>query len=222
MKIVTFGCRINTYESNLIRSFLKTKEDVIVVNTCAVTAEAERQCRQMIRKLARENPASKLIVTGCAVQLHPDVYAKMPEVSFVLGNREKLDSTFFETKEKVCVRAIDETPFEIPLIQELEGSVRAFLQIQQGCDHQCTFCIVRAVRGKSQSLLPEQVIQEAGFLSEKGFSEIVLTGIDLTSYAYGLAELIQNILKQAPGIKRIRLGSLDPAGVNDDLIRLCA
>ena len=220
MKIVTFGCRINTYESTLIRSFFDEGDNVIVINSCAVTAEAERQCRQTIRKLACENPKSKIVVTGCAVQLHPELYAEMPEVSLVLGNCEKLLKECYQKEKGQFVSDIRKTDFDIPLVRDFEGKSRAFIQVQQGCDNNCTFCVVRLVRGKNKGLLPETVIEEIRGLIQKGFSEIVLTGVDLTSYPYGLSDLTELILKEVPDLKRLRFGSLDPAGVDEKLIKL--
>lgn len=220
MKIVTFGCRINTYESTLIRSFFDEGEEVIVINSCAVTAEAERQCRQTIRKLAHENPKSKIVVTGCATQLHPELYGEMPEVSLVLGNREKLIKECYQKEKGKFVSDIRKSDFDIPLIRDFEGKSRAFIQVQQGCDNNCTFCVVRLVRGKNKGLLPDTVVEEIKDLTQKGFSEIVLTGVDLTSYPYGLSELTEQILNEVPMLKRLRFGSLDPAGVDEKLIKL--
>ncbi len=220
MKIVTFGCRINTYESELIKQWEPDLGDVIVVNTCAVTSEAERQCKQTIRRLHKENPNVPLIVTGCAVQLNPDVYEKMPEVSRILGNIEKTNKKAYLSCEKRLVGSVKDKMFEIPLVTNYENRVKAFIQIQQGCDHQCTFCIVNQVRGKNKGLIPEIIIKEIQSLVDKGFSEIVLTGIDVTSYPYGFSGLVERVLFEVRGLKRLRLGSLDPKGVDNQLIDL--
>lgn len=220
MKIVTFGCRINTYESELIKQWEPDLGDVIVVNTCAVTSEAERQCKQTIRRLHKENPNVPLIVTGCAVQLNPDVYEKMPEVSRILGNIEKTNKKAYLSCEKRLVGSVKDKVFEIPLVTNYENRVKAFIQIQQGCDHQCTFCIVNQVRGKNKGLIPEIIIKEIQSLVDKGFSEIVLTGIDVTSYPYGFSGLVERVLFEVRGLKRLRLGSLDPKGVDNQLIDL--
>lgn len=220
MKIVTFGCRINTYESELIKQWEPDLGDVIVVNTCAVTSEAERQCKQTIRRLHKENPNIPLIVTGCAVQLNPDVYEKMPEVSRILGNVEKTNKKAYLSCEKRLVGSVKDKMFEIPLVTNYENRVKAFIQIQQGCDHQCTFCIVNQVRGKNKGLIPEIIIKEIQSLVDKGFSEIVLTGIDVTSYPYGFSGLVERVLFEVRGLKRLRLGSLDPKGVDNQLIDL--
>ncbi len=211
---------MNTFESALMARLGKDLDDqTIVVNTCAVTAEAERQCRQSIRKLRRENPKATIIVAGCAVQIHPEVYTQMPEVDRVLGNHEKLDSECLHSEEKCCVGPIN-APFHLPIVHEFEGRNRAFLQIQQGCQHHCTFCVVRLARGPNQGLLPDQVIEQAQAFVRAGFQEIVLTGADVVSYPYGLVKISERLLTEVPEIKRLRFGSLDPAGLGDDFIEL--
>ena len=220
MKTITFGCRINTYESALINQIAGDLDNVIVVNTCAVTAEAERQCRQTIRKLRKENPDARIIVTGCAAQLHPEVYAQMPEVDRVIGNREKITREALIGDEKVLVGEVADAVFDIPIVTDFEGRTRAFIQVQQGCNHACTFCIVRQVRGRNKGILPEQVITQARTFVENGYSELVLTGIDVTSYPYGFSDLVERVVKEVSGLKRLRLGSVDPAGVDDRLIDL--
>lgn len=220
MKIITFGCRINTYESALISQIAGDLENVILVNTCAVTAEAERQCRQTIRKLRKENPSALVVVTGCAAQLHPEVYAAMPEVDRVLGNREKITREALTATEPVLVSDVKDASFDIPIVSDFEGRTRAFIQVQQGCNHACTFCVVRQVRGKNKGIPPEQVVEQARVFVEKGYSELVLTGIDVTSYPYGFSDLVEQVLKQVPEIKRLRFGSMDPAGIDDKLIGL--
>ena len=220
MKIITFGCRINTYESALINQIAGDLNDVIVINTCAVTGEAERQCRQTIRKLRKENPNDLIVVTGCAAQLHPEVYAQMPEVDRVIGNREKITREALISDEKVLVGQVTNENFDIPIVTDFEGRTRAFIQVQQGCDHACTFCVVRQVRGRNKGILPEQVIKQAQTFVEKGYSELVLTGIDVTSYPYGFSDLVEKVLKEVSGLKRLRFGSMDPAGIDDRLIGL--
>ena len=220
MKIITFGCRINTYESALISQIAGDLENVILVNTCAVTAEAERQCRQTIRKLRKENPSALVVVTGCAAQLHPEVYAAMPEVDRVIGNREKITREALTATEPVLVSDVKDASFDIPIVSDFEGRTRAFIQVQQGCNHACTFCVVRQVRGKNKGISPEQVVEQARVFVEKGYSELVLTGIDVTSYPYGFSDLVEQVLKQVPEIKRLRFGSMDPAGIDDKLIGL--
>ena len=220
MKIITFGCRINTYESALIKQIVGDLDNVIVFNTCAVTAEAERQCRQAIRKARKENPNAQIIVTGCAAQFNPDEFASMPEVDRVLGNREKITKEAFLSDEKVLVSDVKNATFDIPIVTEFEGRTRAFIQVQQGCNHACTFCVVRQVRGRNKGILPEQVIAQAQTFVDKGYSELVLTGVDVTSYPYGFSDLVENVINNVKGLKRLRFGSLDPAGVDDKLIEL--
>jgi len=221
MQIITFGCRLNTFETAVMKQLASDKlDDVILIHTCAVTAEAERQCRQAIRQTARKNPDKKIIVAGCAAQLHPEVFAQMPEVFRVLGNHEKLDIKALLGAERVQVGDLSDTPPDIPVIQNFEGRDRAFLQIQQGCNHTCTFCIVHTLRGPNTGLTPEQVIEQARVFVQKGFSEIVLTGVDVASYPYGLWAVTERLLREVPGLKRLRFGSLDPAAVGTDLLRL--
>lgn len=218
MKIVTFGCRMNAFESAVMARLGKDIPDnVIVVNTCAVTGEAERQCRQTIRKLKRENPNATLVVVGCAAQLNPEKYAEMPEVDRVLGNHEKLNHKVLLGVQKVAVGDI-EAPFDLPIVSDFEGRNRAFLQIQQGCDHKCTFCVVRFARGHNTGLPPEQVIAQAKEFAKQGFKEIVLTGADVTSYPYGLIEISKRILIEVPEIERLRYGSLDPAALTQEFV----
>ena len=224
MKILTFGCRLNTFESTLIHKIGADLDDVIIVNTCAVTGEAERQCRQAIRKAHREFPDMKIVVTGCGAQLHPEEYASMPEVTRVLGNREKLTREALYGTDELMVHNINQRPesWELPIVTDFEGRTRAFLQIQQGCDHACTFCIVRQARGHNTGLAPEKVIEQAQAFIENGFSEIVLTGVDITSYPDGFNTLVRRLLTEVSGLKRLRFGSVDPACVDDELIDLFA
>lgn len=222
MKIITFGCRINTYESALINQIAGDLDNIIVVNTCAVTGEAERQCRQTIRKLRKENPNDLIVVTGCAAQLHPEIYAEMPEVDRVIGNREKITREALMSKEKVLVGEVTNESFDIPIVTDFEGRTRAFIQVQQGCDHACTFCVVRQVRGRNKGIPAEQVVKQAQTFVDNGYSELVLTGIDVTSYPYGFSDLVEKVVKEVSGLKRLRFGSLDPAGVDDKLIDLFA
>ena len=223
MQIITFGCRLNTFETAVMKQLAGSNlDDVIIVHTCAVTAEAERQCRQAIRQAARKNPDKKIIVAGCAAQLHPEVFAQMPEVYRVLGNHEKLNPQTLMQGDKVAVGDLSEPAPDSPFIHDIEGRTRAFLQIQQGCDHACTFCIVHLLRGKNTGLEPAHVLKQANLFVEQGFSEIVLTGVDVASYPYGLWDLTERLLREVHGLKRLRFGSLDPAMVGDDLLRLLA
>ncbi len=236
LDVVTFGCRLNAYESEAIR--LRAGEaqlrDAVVVNTCAVTAEAVRQSRQAIRKLKRENPARRILVTGCAAQVQPQTYAAMAEVDGVLGNAEKLTAQAYADfgtgmAEKIRVNdimSIRETAGQ--MVDHFEGHTRAFLQVQNGCDHRCTFCIIPYGRGNSRSVPLGAVVQEARRLVEKGFAEIVLTGVDLTSYgadlpgAPALGTLVEKILRLVPELQRLRLSSIDSIEADALLMRMIA
>jgi threonylcarbamoyladenosine tRNA methylthiotransferase MtaB len=230
--VVTFGCRLNAYESEVIRSNA-TKAglaDAIVVNTCAVTAEAERQARQTIRRLRRERPTAKLIVTGCAAQITPARYAEMDEVDAVVGNEEKmLPETFSQLGEAPLVgdiMAVSETAGH--LIEGFEGRSRAFLQIQNGCDHRCTFCIIPFGRGPSRSVPVDDVIAQSQRLYENGYREIVLTGVDIGDYGkdfsapVAMADLVGALLSALPADMRVRITSIDPMEVSPRLIDLYA
>jgi len=222
MQVITFGCRLNMFESAVMQQIVGARlDDVIVVNTCAVTSEAERQCRQSIRQLAHQHPDCKIIVTGCAAQLHPDVFVAMPEVYRVLGNREKVCESALLGTNRVSVGDLSGQPPELPVLTDFEGRTRAFLQIQQGCDHACTFCIVHKIRGRHFALTPEYVLKQARAFVEHGFSEIVLTGVDVASYP-DLWGLTKRLVTEVDGLKRLRFGSLDPAKAGHELIDLMA
>jgi len=230
--VVTFGCRLNAYESEVIRRNATKAglDDAIVVNTCAVTAEAERQARQTIRRLRRERPQSKLIVTGCAAQITPARYAAMDEVDAVVGNEEKLlPETFAQMGAAPLVgdiMTVSETAGH--LIEGFEGRSRAFLQIQNGCDHRCTFCIIPFGRGPSRSVKPAEVIAQSHRLYENGYREIVLTGVDIGDYGKDfetpatMADLVGELLDALPDDMRIRITSIDPVEVSPRLIDLYA
>jgi threonylcarbamoyladenosine tRNA methylthiotransferase MtaB len=170
--------------------------------------------------LRKENPDCQIIVTGCAAQFNPETYAQMPEVDRVLGNREKITRQAFLSSEKILVSDVKNAVFDIPLVSQFEGRTRAFVQVQQGCNHSCTFCVVRQVRGRNKGVEPNQVIEQIQSFVQKGYSEIVLTGVDVTSYPYGFSDLVEKIILNVPDLKRLRLGSLDPAGIDDKLIDL--
>jgi threonylcarbamoyladenosine tRNA methylthiotransferase MtaB len=203
----------------------------VVVNTCAVTAEAVRQSRQQIRKIRRERPGARIIVTGCAAQTDPDSYAKMPEVDFVLGNADKLDPAAYAlgVNERVRVgdiMSVKETAAQF--VESFEGRSRAFLQVQNGCDHRCTFCIIPFGRGNSRSVGMGSVVEEARRLAANGYGEIVLTGVDLTSYGQdlpgnpSLGTLVRKILKLVPELKRLRISSIDSIEADDALMAAIA
>jgi threonylcarbamoyladenosine tRNA methylthiotransferase MtaB len=232
-QIVTFGCRLNTYESEVMRSHAKMAglDDAIIFNTCAVTKEAERQARQAIRKARRDNPEAKIIVTGCAAQVNPESFSSMPEVTQVIGNDLKLkEDTWMKLDGgRVLVNdimAIRETAGH--LIEGVEGRARAFVQVQNGCDHRCTFCIIPYGRGPSRSVPIGVVAEQVRKLVEKGYREIVFTGVDITSYGPDLpgqptlGQMIRRVLALVPELPRLRLSSLDPVEMDEDLWRLIA
>lgn len=224
VEVVTLGCRINAYESEVLKEKLSGLKDVIVVNTCAVTGEAERQCRQVIRKLRRDHPQARIIVTGCAAQVAPKRYGAMPEVDLVLGNREKADIEKYisgEIAEKTIVGDIfDYDGYDRYLITGFEGRERAFVQIQQGCDHRCTYCIVPYARGNNRSVPEEDIMAQIAALLEQGFVEICLTGVDACSYQPSFSALVRHILERFSRLSSLQFGSLDPAAVDDDFVAL--
>jgi threonylcarbamoyladenosine tRNA methylthiotransferase MtaB len=231
--LVTFGCRLNAYESEVIRGQAEAAglADTIVVNTCAVTAEATRQARQAIRKLRRERPGARIVVTGCAAQVEPARFRDMPEVDRVLGNSEKLDAGSWRDTQALFARPLgsvlppDEkalvndimavTETAVHLVDGFDGRARAFVQVQNGCDHRCTFCIIPFGRGNSRSVPMGEAVDQVRRLIERGYGEVVLTGVDLTSYGTGLpgsfrlGTLVKQILKHVPQLKRLRLSSID-------------
>jgi threonylcarbamoyladenosine tRNA methylthiotransferase MtaB len=239
--VITFGCRLNTYESEVIRRQARAADlpETVVFNTCAVTAEAVRQSRQAIRRLKRERPAARIVVTGCAAQTEPGRFADMPEVALVLGNEEKLSAQAWRAHRDVLARA----PFGIAaeekvavndimmvtqtathLIDGVEGHARAFVQVQNGCDHRCTFCIIPYGRGNSRSVPMGEVVAQVRTLYARGYREVVLTGVDLTSYganlpgAPRLGTLVKQILKHVPELERLRLSSIDSVEADPALL----
>jgi threonylcarbamoyladenosine tRNA methylthiotransferase MtaB len=230
-EIVTFGCRLNTYESEVMRTHARNAglEDVVIVNTCAVTSEAERQARQTIRKLRRERPDARIVVTGCAAQIDPQRFAAMPEVDQVIGNQEKLqaESWGLPPTEKVLVNdimSVKETAGH--LIGGFEDRARAFVQVQQGCDHRCTFCIIPFGRGPSRSVPIGAVVEQVQALVKAGYNEVVLSGVDITSYGPDLpgsptlGQMVRRLLACVPELPRLRLSSLDCIEMDEDLWRL--
>ena len=230
-EIVTFGCRLNTYESEVMRTHARNAGlgDVVIVNTCAVTSEAERQARQTIRKLRRERPNARIVVTGCAAQIDPQRYGAMPEVDQVLGNQEKLqpESWGLAPAEKVLVNdimSVKETAGH--LIGGFEDRARAFVQVQQGCDHRCTFCIIPYGRGPSRSVPIGAVVEQVQALVKAGYNEVVLSGVDITSFGPDLpgtptlGQMVRRLLALVPELPRLRLSSLDCIEIDDDLWRL--
>jgi threonylcarbamoyladenosine tRNA methylthiotransferase MtaB len=245
LDVVTFGCRLNAYESEVIRRKAAAAglADAVVVNTCAVTAEAVRQARQAIRKARRERPGARIVVTGCAAQTEPEAFAAMDEVDRVLGNEEKLSAAAWadtgasfdrlafgvDAEEKIIVNdimAVRETALH--LIDGLEGRARAFVQVQNGCDHRCTFCIIPYGRGNSRSVPMGEVVAQVRALVERGYREVVLTGVDITSYgsnlpgAPKLGTLVKQILRHVPELPRLRLSSIDSVEADRDLLAALA
>ena len=209
-------------------------DDVVIVHTCAVTAEAERQARQAIRRARRERPDARIVVTGCSAQIQPASYAAMAEVDQVIGNAEKLSPALWQSlaggePARVVVddiMALRETAGH--LVDGLSGRARAFVQVQNGCDHRCTFCIIPYGRGPSRSVPAGEVVRQARHLVAAGYGEIVLTGVDLTSYGKDLpgqptlGQLARRLLRLVPELQRLRLSSIDPAEVDRDLVELLA
>ena len=232
--VITLGCRLNSFESQVIRQLGVTAglENTVIVNTCAVTAEAERQARQAIRRARRDNPNAHLIVTGCAAQINADSFADMPEVDQVLGNCEKLEAKSYlggDSRDQVEVANIMTVRKTAPqLINSFGGRARAFVQVQQGCDHRCTFCIIPFARGHNRSVGLSRLVVQIQKLIGTGCREVVLTGVDICSYGTdlpgrpSLGELAARLLKALPELARLRLSSLDPAAIDDELFELLA
>ncbi len=230
-QVVTFGCRLNNFESQVIKAQLDSVADdnVIVFNTCAVTKEAERQARQAIRKARRENPEAKIIVTGCAAQINAEFYNSMPEVDQILGNEEKLEVKNYTSKEKLIVNdimAVKETALH--MVDSFEGNTRAFVQVQNGCNHRCTFCIIPYGRGNSRSLSVGQIVTHVQKLVDDGYKEVVFTGVDITDYGKDLpgtptlGEMIKRVLTLVKDLPRLRLSSIDVAEIDETLFELIA
>ncbi|MDR1694746.1 MAG: tRNA (N(6)-L-threonylcarbamoyladenosine(37)-C(2))-methylthiotransferase MtaB [Lactobacillaceae bacterium] len=224
VNVVTLGCRINTFESEILKEKLLNIDNLIIVNTCAVTGEAERQCRQTIRKLRKENPDAKIVVTGCAAQIAPKKFESMEEVDLVLGNKEKAEIEKYisqDITEKTIVGDIfSYDDYDKYLITSFEGRNKAFVQVQQGCDHRCTYCIVPYARGSNRSVPKEEIIKQIKELLSNGYDEICLTGVDICSYKPSLGDLVENILTEIPRLQSLQFGSLDPAAIDKKFISL--
>ncbi len=267
-EIVTFGCRLNAYESEVMRAHAVRAgmENAIIFNTCAVTKEAERQARQAIRKARRRNPDARIVVTGCSAQIHPDSYADMEEVDLVLGNEEKMWAQNWERVQKGAQqrdpalsllhrggqetvagssafspvgRNVKETKIMVNDIMSIaetaahmmtgmQGHTRAFVQVQNGCNHRCTFCIIPYGRGNSRSVPMGEIVAQVRALVEAGTKEVVLTGVDISSYGEGLpgeptlGQLCRRLLAAVPELPRLRISSIDAVEVDDELYRLLA
>ncbi len=229
-RLETFGCRLNTFESEIMLQHAEKAglDNTIIFNTCAVTAEATRQARQAIRKARKENPDADIVVTGCAAQTEAEVFAAMPEVTRVLGNEEKLAATSWvkgTNRPRVDVADIMQVKeTRPPMIEQLTARTRAFLQVQTGCDHRCTFCIIPFGRGNSRSVPLVDAVEQVKRLVNGGHHEVVLSGVDLTSWGADLdgtpklSALLEQILKQVPDLKRLRLSSIDSIEADAALI----
>ena len=232
-EIVTFGCRLNAFESEIMRDHAAAAglERAVIFNTCAVTVEAERQARQAIRRVRRTDPEARIIVTGCAAQIDPARYAAMPEVDRVIGNAEKLEAASFLPSDTtpIAVNDIMSARATAPhLITGFNGRARAFVQVQNGCDHRCTFCIIPYGRGNNRSVPLGEIAAQARALIAGGTRELVLTGVDLSSYGRDLpgkpqlGQAVRRLLAAVPELRRLRLSSLDPAVIDADLKSLIA
>jgi threonylcarbamoyladenosine tRNA methylthiotransferase MtaB len=227
LEVITFGCRLNAYESEVIRARAKDAGlvDAVVLNTCAVTAEAVRQARQTIRRVRRERPGARLIVTGCAAQIDPATFAAMGEVDQVLGNAEKLEAAAYGAGPRVAVADIFSVhEAAAPVLAPGAVRTRAAVEVQNGCDHRCTFCVIPFGRGASRSVPAGRVVEAIRRLSTEGCGEVVLTGVDLTSWGADLpgtptlGGLVRRILRLAPDLPRLRLSSIDVAEIDDELL----
>jgi threonylcarbamoyladenosine tRNA methylthiotransferase MtaB len=251
-EVITLGCRLNLAESAAMRTLAAAEDDLIIVNSCAVTNEAVRQARQAIRRAKRARPEARIVVTGCAAQVEPETFAAMPEVAAVVGNREKLEPSSFERRlEPQRVKSTAATPAEVPALAARTERVkvsdifairetaphlaaafaersRAFVQVQNGCDHRCTFCIIPFGRGNSRSVPAGAVVDRIKALVGQGLAEVVLTGVDVTSYgpdlpgAPSLGLLVERILRHVPDLKRLRLSSLDCIEIDPRLDEIIA
>ena len=231
MDVITFGCRLNAHESDQARARAQADglSDAIIFNTCAVTGEAVRQARQAIRKARRARPDAKLVVTGCAAQIDPLAFAAMPEVDLVLGNDRKAEpGAYADFANKTNVGDIMQTRTlsRILSVQPQPAQrARAYVEVQNGCDHRCTFCIIPFGRGNSRSVEAAEVVRRVRALSDQGFNEVVLTGVDLTAWGQDFADapmlgdLVARILKDAPDLPRLRLSSIDAAEIDPALLR---
>jgi threonylcarbamoyladenosine tRNA methylthiotransferase MtaB len=239
VRVLTLGCRLNTYESETMRKAAEAAglNNAILVNTCAVTADAVRQARQTIRRARRDNPHARIIVSGCAAQVEPETFAAMDEVDAVVGNDAKGQAATYRRlpdfgvseSEKIRVNDIMSVRETAPqMIEAVEGHARAFVQVQNGCDHRCTFCIIPFGRGNSRSVPMGAVVDQIGKLVGNGYEEVVITGVDATSYGADLpgsptlGMLAATILRQVPDLRRLRLSSIDSIEVDDRLMDLIA
>ncbi len=231
-EILTFGCRLNAWESEVMRDHAAALGDLVIVNTCAVTAEAERQARQAIRRAHRDRPDARIVVTGCAAQLDPAAWTVLPGVVRVLGNEEKLRAASWSDAALGAGDAVSDIMAargtQAHRLAAFTGHARAFVQVQQGCDHRCTFCIIPHARGPSRLVPIGAVVEQVRTLARAGHAEVVLAGVDIASYGGdlpgrpALGQLARRLLALVPELRRLRLSSLDPAAIDDDLWGLLA
>ena len=231
-EVISMGCRLNLAESNALAEQLASQDDIVIVNSCAVTNEAVRQTRQAIRQAHKRRPEARIWVTGCAAQVEPETFELMPEVAGVFGNAEKQDAALLNglmdlPDRPVVVSDIMTLQQTAPhLVTAYSGKTRAFVEVQNGCDHRCTFCIIPYGRGNSRSVPAGGVIEHVRQLVDKGFKEVVLTGVDVTSYGHdlpgtpNLGQLVERILKFVPSLPRLRLSSIDGVEIDDRLFDL--
>ena len=229
IKTITLGCRLNSYESEVIKNYknYSINKDIIIVNTCAVTAEAERQARQQVRKMRKNNPKAFIMATGCAVQINQKLWSSMPEVDKIISNDNKLKPSSWGLKPEVDNEvAIKEDANHLNISPKGTERTRSFIRIQNGCNHSCTFCVITIARGSSKSVPAGKIIEEIQKTINTGSQEVILTGVDLTSYGEdlpgnnNLGKLIKKIFKYVPKLERLRISSLDTAEIDDDLIEL--
>lgn len=232
VKTITLGCRLNTYESEVMREHASShlsSEEVVIINTCAVTNEAERQSRQAVRRARRDHPDARIIVAGCSAQINPGTYGEMAEVDRVLGNTEKMKAESFlpSIPQKVLVNDImSVTETSHHLISGFDSRTRAFIEIQNGCDHRCTFCSIPFGRGNNRSVPIAEIVRQVQRLVSEGSREVVFTGVDITGYGTDLpgrptlGQMTRRVLSQVPDLPRLRLSSLDPSEVDDDIYHL--
>ena len=233
-EVKTYGCRLNFYESEVIRKFAKKQNisNSTFINGCAVTNKTIADLKSEIRKIKREKPDRKIVLTGCAAQIHQEEFSKMSEIDAIIGNKEKLEEKTYErlrtANDKVneVGDILQESQAIAPIIDKVEQRIRGFVQIQNGCDHRCTFCIIPYGRGNSRSVKPNNVVKQIKNLLEKNYKEVVLTGVDLTSYGHDfedkktITDLVKLIFSEVPDLIRLRLSSLDIAEIDDDLTNL--
>lgn len=235
IRAITLGCRLNFHESEAMKAAAASLEnqEIILVNTCAVTAEAVRQAKQAIRRARRESPNANIIVSGCAAQIEPETFAAMPEIDRIIGNNEKMNPETYlrlqNSSERVIVddiMSVKETAGH--LIDGIAGRTRAYLQVQNGCDHRCTFCIIPFGRGNSRSVSAGEVVRNINHLVSGGAKEVVLSGVDLTAWGAdlpgnpNLGNLVQRILKLCPDLPRLRLSSIDAVEIDETLFDIFA